>query len=258
MAYCCSIKPIIISMTQKSIIWRAFGLTNVGTVRTLNEDAMLLLPQHSLWLVADGMGGHARGEYASQSIVDAITQFTPADSISATVDLLDKTICEVNTKLFAEAAEKGASPKNIMGSTVAMVYANNDHIFCIWAGDSRIYRLRKGELTQMTRDHSFVQDIVDKGMITREQAQYHPHANIITRAVGVAEALNLDVEHSRVEPGDKYLLCTDGLFKDITDMDIARILEKNPISASQTLIDKALGAGANDNVTVVVVEACAN
>lgn len=242
-------------MTQQSITWRAFGLTNVGTVRKLNEDAMLLLPQHNLWLVADGMGGHARGEYASQSIVDAIAKFTPAQSISATVDLLDQTLCDVNTKLFSEAAEQGSSPKNIMGSTVAMVYANNDHMFCIWAGDSRIYRLRKGELTQMTRDHSFVQEIVDKGMITREQAQFHPHANIITRAVGVAEELNLDVEHHRVEVGDKYMLCTDGLFKDITDIDIARILEKNPISAAQTLIDKALGAGANDNVTVVVVEA---
>lgn len=136
-----------------------------------------------------------------------------------------------------------------------MIYAHNDHIFCIWAGDSRIYRLRNGELTQMTRDHSFVQEIVDKGMITRQQAQTHPNANIITRAVGVAETLKLDVEHSRVEAGDKYMLCTDGLFKDLTDMDMARILEKNPISAAQTLIDKALGAGANDNVTVVVVEA---
>lgn len=244
-------------MTQKSIIWRAFGLSNVGTVRTLNEDALLLLPQQHLWLVADGMGGHARGEYASQSIVDAFKDFTPATSVSATVDLLEQTVCEVNSKLFAEASEKGSSPKNIMGSTVAMVYANNDHIFCIWAGDSRIYRLRNGELTQMSRDHSFVQEIVDKGVITREQAQYHPNANIITRAVGVAETLNLDIEHNRVEVGDKYMLCTDGLFKDITDMDIARLLEKNPISATQTLIDKALGAGANDNVTVVVVEAAA-
>lgn len=242
-------------MKQNSITWRAFGLSNVGTVRTLNEDAMLMLPQQNLWLVADGMGGHARGEYASQSIVDALKNFSPASSISATVELLDKTVCDVNTQLFNEACETGFSPKNIMGSTVAMVYANNDHIFCIWAGDSRIYRLRNGELTQMTRDHSFVQDIVDKGMITREQAQYHPNANIITRAVGVAEKLNLDVEHDRVEVGDKYMLCTDGLFKDITDMDIARILEKNPIGATQGLIEKSLAAGAHDNVTVIVVEA---
>lgn len=244
-------------MTKKSIIWRAFGLSNVGTVRTLNEDALLLLPQQHLWLVADGMGGHARGEYASQSIVDALKDFTPATSVSTTVDLLEQTVCEVNSKLFTEASEKGSSPKNIMGSTVAMIYAHNDHIFCIWAGDSRIYRLRNGELTQMTRDHSFVQEIVDKGVITPEQAQHHPNANIITRAVGVAETLNLDIEHNRVEVGDKYMLCTDGLFKDITDMDIARLLEKNPICATQTLIDKALGAGANDNVTVVVVEAAA-
>jgi serine/threonine protein phosphatase PrpC len=125
----------------------------------------------------------------------------------------------------------------------------------MWAGDSRIYRYRNKKLDQVSHDHSFVQEIVDKGMMSPEEAGNHPSANIITRAVGVSDKLVIDIDHDIAQPGDKYLICSDGLFKDITIEDISRAMDQIPFKASQSLIETALANEANDNVTVIVVEA---
>lgn len=241
--------------TQAIIEWRSFGLSSPGAVRKYNEDAMLILGQQQLWAVADGMGGHARGDLASSAIVEALKEFKATGSVSSSVSDIERRINGVNKNLFDRAGGHFKRAENIMGSTVAALYAHDCHVFCLWAGDSRIYRWRHGELCQLTHDHSFVQSIVDKGMMSESQAQAHPSANIITRAVGVAEKLVLDIDHQCVEFGDKFLLCTDGLFKELSSDDIAEALAQNPLNSAQQLIDTAVARGVNDNVSVVVVEA---
>ena len=237
---------------ESSLEWRSCGLTTVGTVRKHNEDAYLTLPDEGLWVVADGMGGHAKGDVASQSIIDALEGFTAQRTLSTTIELIEKRVLDVNDKLHNQSL---GQPDKVMGSTVAMVYTYNDHVFYMWAGDSRIYRYRNKKLDQVSHDHSFVQEIVDKGMMTPEEAGNHPSANIITRAVGVSDKLVIDIDHDIAKPGDKYLICSDGLFKDITIEDISRAMDQIPFKAAQSLIETALANEANDNVTVIVVEA---
>ena len=127
----------------------------------------------------------------------------------------------------------------------------------MWAGDSRIYAYRNHTLKQISHDHSFIQESVDRNIMTAEEASTHPSSNIITRAVGVHNQLYLDLDYIRVKPGDKFLICSDGLFKDVVLAEIARQLDKIPFKAAEGLIDMALTKGANDNVTVIVIEAYA-
>ncbi|MGM0563698.1 MAG: PP2C family protein-serine/threonine phosphatase [Pseudomonadota bacterium] len=234
--------------------WRSCGLTTVGAVRKHNEDAYLTLPEQSLWVVADGMGGHAKGDVASQSIIDSLADFKPKRTLSTSIEHIEQRVLGVNEEMYSQS--KGR-PENVMGSTVALIYAYGEHLFYMWAGDSRIYRLRNGQLKQVSHDHSFVQEIVDKGMMSPEEASSHPQSNIVTRAVGVSDKLVLEIDHDIVEPGDKFLLCSDGLFKDISLKEITQIMGQIPFKAAQALIDKALANEANDNVTVIVVEAAA-
>ncbi len=234
--------------------WRSCGLTTVGTVRKHNEDSYLALPEHALWLVADGMGGHMRGDVASQSVVEAYNDFEPKRTIAQTIDDLEERAIKVNQKLRADLS---GNPSNIMGSTIAMMYARSQYAYFLWAGDSRIYQYRDKNLQQVSHDHSFIQESVDKNVMSAEEASNHPSSNIITRAIGVHNQLYIDIDYSEVKAGDKYLLCSDGLFKDVVLDEIAEQLDKIPFKASEGLIDMALSKGANDNVTVVVIEAYA-
>lgn len=242
------------SVDNPSFEWRSCGLTTVGAVRKHNEDAYLTLPDEGLWVVADGMGGHAKGDVASQSIIDALDGFTSQRTLSTTIELIEQKIVDVNDRLHGQSL---GQPEQVMGSTVALIYAYQQHVFYMWAGDSRIYRYRNKRLDQVSHDHSFVQEIVDKGMMAPAEAAEHPSANIITRAVGVSDKLVIDIDHDIVQPGDKYLICSDGLFKDITLDDISNAMDQIPFKAAQSLIEISLANEANDNVTVIVVEAAA-
>ena len=235
------------------LLWRSCGLTTVGTVRKHNEDAYLALPEYALWLVADGMGGHMRGDVASQSVIEAYSNFAPSRTLAQTIDDLEERAIKVNQKLRENLS---GDPSHIMGSTIAMMYALKEHAFFLWAGDSRIYRYRDKSLTQVSHDHSFIQESVDKAVMTIDEAAAHPSSNIITRAIGVHNMLYMDLDYATVEVGDKYLLCSDGLFKDVVMDEIAEQLDKIPFKAAEGLIDMALSKAANDNVTVIVVEAC--
>jgi serine/threonine protein phosphatase PrpC len=235
----------------KTFHWRSCGLTTVGAVRKHNEDSYLALPEHNLWVVADGMGGHLRGDVASQAVVQAYNNFAPGRTLSQTIDDLEERAMKVNTKLRENI---GDHPGNVMGSTVAMMYAKSQFAYFLWAGDSRIYRYQRRKLEQISHDHSFIQESVDKDVMTTEEASNHPSSNIITRAVGVHNLLFLDIDYVEVEEGDKFLLCSDGLFKDVVTEEIAEQLDKIPFKAAEGLIDMALSKGANDNVTVIVIE----
>jgi serine/threonine protein phosphatase PrpC len=228
--------------------------THVGLRRKLNEDSLASIPERGLWVVADGMGGHAAGEVASAMVVEALEVLPAATGLDNLVGKVVGALEEVNRALV-ELGNLGSEPRTI-GSTVVGLAIENAEYRCFWAGDSRAYRLRGGSLTQLTRDHSLVQDLVDAGMLAAEDAEGHPNANVITRAVGAAPAVDIDVIGGGVEPGDVFLIASDGLTRKVDGVEIATVLGSAPIEqAADRLIDLVLERGAPDNVTLVIVRA---
>ncbi|MHB8404266.1 MAG: PP2C family protein-serine/threonine phosphatase [Gammaproteobacteria bacterium] len=215
----------------------------------MNEDAFLDRPDLGVWAVADGMGGHAGGDVASHLVVDRLAQLPANSSLSVLVDTAEDRLLEANRKLLTLAMRQ---KERTIGSTVVALFAHGRHAACLWAGDSRLYRIRGRHIQQMMQDHAMVEDLVMSGLITREEAADHPQANRITRAIGAMPSLFLDLELFAVRPGDIYLLCSDGLYKELSDDEIAKTLN-NDERAIDKLIMFALERGARDNVTVVSV-----
>lgn len=238
---------------QSKFRWSSACLTHVGKVRTMNEDACLDLPDRGVWVVADGMGGHAAGEVASGMIVDTLRATPPAPGMNQLLDDVEERLEQVNGRLIREAALRGGDV--IIGSTVVVLLAYNDQCICLWAGDSRIYRLRDGRLRRLTRDHSQAEEWIQQGHLLREDAEKHPGANVITRAVGADHALCLDTEIHDLRHGDRFLLCSDGLYKELSETEIENIISRdNCAEVCQTLVGLALDRGCRDNVTVVAVD----
>jgi serine/threonine protein phosphatase Stp1 len=230
--------------------YRSATRTHIGTVRQRNEDAVLDRAEVGLWAVADGAGGHERGDHASSSIVEKLAEIEPGARL---VEEVKGRLSLVNDELRAKAALLG--PDALIGSTVVVLLIEAGTARALWAGDSRLYLLRTGRLRQLTRDQSYVQDLVDSGEITREEATGHPLSNIVTNLVGGSDELILEERHDRLEPGDILLLCSDGLSGAVSDEEIAEVLGAYPVStAADRLIECALAQGARDNVSVVVVE----
>jgi serine/threonine-protein phosphatase Stp1 len=224
--------------------------SHVGCVRTINQDAWLASPEQGLWVVADGMGGHARGEWASAEIVARIADEVHADDLDEACGELASAIEEANARLVAAARKGGAS----VGSTVAALIIRKRRGAVVWAGDSRIYRYRAGCLDLLTRDHSQVEQLVVAGLITRMEAVDHPMGHVLTRAVGVQDMLHLDCVIEDVLPDDVFLLCSDGLTRPVADAEIAGWLgRESPERAVAGLLDLTLGRGAPDNVTLLIV-----
>lgn len=231
--------------------WTSCAASHVGLIRTVNEDAYLSRPDHGLWAVADGMGGHHAGDVASNSIITALKDITPDEHLSQFITQTEDRILGVNQRLRQMADEH--RDNRTIGSTVIALLSCNYYCALLWAGDSRAYLLRDGVLTQLTRDHSQVEELVQRGLLLPEQAEMHPAANIITRAVGASYDLFVDVDLLKAVPGDTFLLCSDGLYKHVTDNDLTEMLAKPDIrEISNSLIDLTLERGAYDNVTVVV------
>lgn len=241
-------------MTGASYRWHSAAATHVGRVRTLNEDACLERPEAGLWVVADGMGGHDAGEVASGAIRDGLRDLVTPPSLSACVDRVEDRLVEVNAHLRLLAREQGEG--TTIGSTVVVLLAAGRYGVVMWAGDSRAYRVRDGGITAITSDHSQVQEWVDEGRISPEEAESHPGGNVITRAVGASDALFLDVDVEPVEPGDVFVLCSDGLYRHVKEDEIGRIAADADLDrAAKALVDLTLERGAKDNVTVVVLRA---
>lgn len=237
-------------LPQSRLKFLAVGRTHVGSVRTLNEDNYLLNPEARLWAVADGMGGHARGDVASAAIVSALTNVRAANSAYGLRDRVTRTVASVNSKLFAGSGE------DIVGTTLVTLIIHEQHYACLWAGDSRAYLWREGCLRRLTSDHSEVQRLVDAGLVRSEDAHRHPRANVITRAIGARASIKLEDVCGPVLPGDRFLLCTDGLHGLIGDATIGDIMRRAPLEwAAKSLIDAALARGAHDNITAVLVAA---
>ena len=227
--------------------------THVGLVRAHNEDAFLDRPDLALWAVADGMGGMTAGEVASRAVVEALDTIPPGLDAPALLAVIRARIAAVNASLLALAAARG--PDTVIGTTVAGLVLHSGWFACFWAGDSRIYRARAGTLEQLTRDHSLVQDMVDAGALAPEDAERHPHASVIQRAVGVDEDVELQWAHARIEPGDVFLICSDGLTRMVPDAEIAQALHAPIEAAAPALLARTLERGARDNVTLILVAA---
>lgn len=223
-----------------------------GRVRTNNEDSFCERPDIALWAVADGMGGHENGEWASAAIVDGLGTVTlPADFESACRAIADS-LHAANSRIWTEASARAIQ----MGSTVVALHLNGRSFAIFWVGDSRAYLLRGGLLYQLSRDHTQVQEMVDRGLLAPESAKDHPMSHVLARAVGVQPDVAVDVIADEVEPGDVFLLCSDGLTGQVADAEIAELLAlPNHRSALDQLIGLALERGAPDNVTVVIVAA---
>lgn len=233
--------------------WWSCGRTDTGKLRRVNEDAYLNLDNIGLWIVADGMGGHAKGDIASRLIVDSFKGVAKPQSADAFAELVRDRLSLANERMRDQLP--GLQPGEIMGSTVVAFLVYKREWRCLWAGDSRAYLMRDGRLTQITRDHSVAQEMVERGEIRQEQAAYHPFANRITRAIGTQNELLLDEYRSHLRDGDTVLLCSDGLNKEVDDEEVEEILAQYDCDdASRELVDLTLERGARDNVTVAVIK----
>ena len=223
---------------------RSAGQTDVGRVRSVNQDAFLERSDVGLWVVADGLGGHADGDVASRMVCDALADIPPTAALDDLVDQVREKIAHVNDHLLRTSARSRRGAK--IGSTVVVLLIRGARFALLWAGDSRIYRLRDAELQQLTHDHSAA-TIVDGRRID---------SNVVTRAIGVVPDVMLDEIRDEVRPGDRFLLCSDGLTRKMADDGIEAWMRHADIDvAVEGLIEAVLAAGAPDNVTAVIVEA---
>ncbi|MEO0762908.1 MAG: PP2C family serine/threonine-protein phosphatase, partial [Pseudomonadota bacterium] len=195
--------------------------THVGAVRKLNEDAIIALPEIGVWAVSDGMGGHAAGDFASQTIVEALAMLPPGLSPMELMQAVREAIADAHGQIAGESARRGGVT---IGATVVALMIAEGHFACLWVGDSRLYRLRDGQVAMLSHDHSLVAELVEAGHITWAEAERHPKANAITRAVGVGEAPEIDKRRGNALPGDRFLLCSDGLSRYADDTALTYLL----------------------------------
>ncbi|WP_066552257.1 PP2C family protein-serine/threonine phosphatase [Croceicoccus bisphenolivorans] len=226
--------------------------SEVGLVREINEDNYLDRPADGIWIVADGMGGHEAGEVASAMIVEAMesvrTDVDPRETTKRAMDAI-----QIVQKRLVSLASESSTPSTIGSTVVGLVIASGRY-YCFWVGDSRGYLVRQGAITRLTRDHSLVQDLVDAKLIAPENAEGHPDANVITRAVGSRKELVIDAVSGPVHAGDIFLLATDGVTRVLDDAEICHHLTtRNPRQATTIIGEDVLSRGAPDNFTSIII-----
>jgi len=228
----------------------AGAATHVGKVRRQNEDNYLVATQRGLWAVADGMGGHAAGEIASRVIVEELAAIAAPATASELLASCERHIVNANSRLKRLGDERGA----LIGSTVAVLLIFDGHYAAVWSGDSRIYRIRKHLIEQISVDHTEVQELISEGKLTAEEARTWPRRNVITRAIGVSDHPELEIKGGALEPEDIFVICSDGLTAHVEDEEILALAsEYRPQQACDLMIGLTLDRGAIDNVTVVAV-----
>ena len=234
--------------------WRSAARTHGGKVRTRNEDAFLECPEQGLWVVADGMGGHQGGDIASQMIVASLADLPVNEDFDARLVRIRQCLHWLNRRLGQELTVSAGRDDGIIGSTVVALLAEKNRAACVWAGDSRCYLWRGQRLYQLSRDHSLRQQLIDERQMNARQAQAYPGAHALTRAVGAAKQLTLEVLELEVFPGDAFLLCSDGLYQGLSSDALGHALNlAPPAMALKRLFDDALRGAARDNLTAVVI-----
>lgn len=235
-------------------LWHSAARTDPGKVRARNEDAFLECPQHGLWVVADGMGGHQGGDIASQLIVASLADLPVEVDFDARLKNVRQCLHWLNRRLGQELTVTAGRSDSIMGSTVVAVLMEGNRAACVWAGDSRCYLWRGQRLYQLSRDHSLQQQLIDEQQMSAEQAKAHPSAHALTRAVGASEQLTLDVLELETCPDDAFLLCSDGLYQSLSTDALGHALNlPAPQLALERLFAGALRGEARDNLTAVVI-----
>jgi serine/threonine protein phosphatase PrpC len=233
------------------------GVTDVGHVRSKNEDSILVNENENIWIIADGMGGHHAGDFASQTITNNLSLFKQHASLDDSILLLEENILNSNSVIRKKSLTLGRNAT--IGSTVVCVYIWNNFLFTFWAGDSRLYRFRNAGLGRLTEDHSYVEELVRMGKIEAGDAEAHPAANVVLKAVGIDDNLRLDFEYFELQDGDIYIICSDGLYKDLDEDEIGPIIESNPedmTALSQALLASSLNAGGTDNTSIITMKIC--
>ena len=238
---------------------KTFSMTDAGRKRDMNQDYMFAsdtaigtLP--NLFIVADGMGGHKAGEYASKTTVETIAEYIRENDSGSIISAIRKAIEEANKRVLKEAIID--IKKEGMGTTVVAASITEDKVIVANVGDSRLYIVNEESITQITIDHSYVEEMIRSGRIDRSEARNHPDKNMITRAVGVFPRVNVDFFEANIKPGDMVLLCTDGLCNMVEDDEIKRIVlsQRNIAEKTEALVEAANANGGTDNITVVLVE----
>jgi type VI secretion system protein ImpM len=232
---------------QTTLQVRSAAGTDVGRVRSINQDAFVEAPEIGVWVVADGLGGHRDGEVASREVCDALADLAPPAGFDELVAMASERIQQVNDHLYRRSARSALTDR--CGSTVVALLVRGSRCAILWAGDSRVYRWRAGQLQRLTDDHS----LADAHPVTGRQ-----QVNAITRAVGVAETVAIDIRREDLRAGDRFLLCSDGLTRIATDAQVEQWMAEPDLQAVVSgLIALALEGGGPDNVTAVVAEVLA-
>ena len=224
--------------------------THQGQVRDHNEDGWFASEEQGLWAVADGMGGHENGEWASGVVVAALGKLQLDGEFEHCCEQIAEALHEANTEIQTESSANGKQ----MGTTAVVLFVRGSRFAVLWVGGSRAYLLRDGTLHQISKDHTQVQEMVDLGMLEADQVNVHPMRHVLARAIGVTDEIQVDVIVDEIDPGDTFLLASDGLHCCVGDDAIARMLAGASLeSVSNDLVNESLDHGAPDNVTVVAV-----
>lgn len=236
--------------SSREFKWTAAGATHAGLVRPTNEDALCQRDDIGLWGVADGLGGHAAGDLASQTVVEHLQRIKPYPDLGVMAEFIEHALLEANARLVGLAADR----QQVIGSTVVSLAIVGPYALCLWVGDSRLYRYRGGVLRQLTVDHSQQERFVEEGLMSRAEAKAHPHGHLLTRAIGAGADLRVDMDVFPLRPGDFYLLCSDGLDKHVTEDEIAVHLARGDVQYGvDSLLELVLARGATDNVTLCAI-----
>ncbi len=236
--------------------WHTAAESHPGMRRKINEDIVLIRPEDGLWVVADGMGGHEAGDVASRMVSQALAALDFPDELSAFVDGVEDTLLGINALIREHSATHFGG--RTMGCTVVSLLVRGRVGIALWAGDSRLYRLREAEFLQITRDHSPLEELIEQGVMTDEEAAKHPDNNVITRAVGGQNDLRLDIVMFDIQPGDVFLLCSDGLYRELSFDEIkAHLLHSELAVSVDAMLQQALERGARDNVSIVLTRCAA-
>jgi protein phosphatase len=236
-------------MTQGSRKFDCGAATDVGKVRLENEDSFLVDADRGVFAVADGMGGHQAGAFASATVVEALRLANEPANVTRLLAQSQERLAEANRRLIEVAGQRGGQ---VIGATIAALLAWEGYYACIWSGDSRIYLIRQGRIQQISRDHTEVAELVAEGVLSEAEAKTWPRRNVITRAVGVRRELELDVTQGVLEKGDIFIICSDGLTAHVDDAEILdTMLSHAPQIACDKLVALANQRGGIDNVTVV-------
>ncbi|MGL4494563.1 MAG: PP2C family protein-serine/threonine phosphatase [Beijerinckiaceae bacterium] len=236
---------------QPALKFETGEATDAGRVRKVNEDSLISRPDFGMWAVADGVGGHEAGQLASSTVTQYLDSLGHPVSHADQIARFHDRVLQANEAIRVMMEERNGLP---MGSTIVGLMIFDRQFTASWAGDSRIYRIRGTTIQQITRDHSEAQELVDKGVITPQEAKTWPRRNVITRAVGIFDDPELEYVSGTVEPGDTFVLCSDGLTGHLSDHEIMSRIEGHRAQVGcDILMSETLDRGATDNVTIIIV-----